>query len=251
MSEVDAVVLAGGVVKGELARAGGSAKKACLNVGNRLMVEYVVEALEGASSIDDIVVAGPPELAEVFSGKGRVRVVNGGEDMVTTALQGARELSEGQFILFVTADVPLIKPDMVDDFISTCRDREYDLYYPIVPREATEAAYSGVRRTYARLKEGVFTGGNLFLVRSSVIARCAENAMRLVKLRKNPLQLARLAGWCLLIKSAFGQVSLKEAEERFSHILGLKGKAVVMPYPEIGIDVDKIEDLNLARQILT
>jgi hypothetical protein len=45
-------------------------------------------------------------------------------------------------------------------------------------------------------------------------------------------------------------LSLENAEKAVSKMVGVKGTAIVSPYPEIGIDVDKYSDLELARKLL-
>ena len=41
---------------------------------------------------------------------------------------------------------------------------------------------------------------------------------------------------------------MAEIEERVRLILGFRGVAVVSPYPEVGIDVDKPQDLALVEE---
>jgi 2-phospho-L-lactate guanylyltransferase (CobY/MobA/RfbA family) len=43
---------------------------------------------------------------------------------------------------------------------------------------------------------------------------------------------------------------LTELEKKVSEMWGLEGAVIICPWPEIGIDVDKPSDLQLARAIL-
>jgi len=45
-------------------------------------------------------------------------------------------------------------------------------------------------------------------------------------------------------------LSIKEIEERIEKILHFKGAAIVTPYAEIGIDVDKPSDLDLVERYI-
>jgi hypothetical protein len=47
------------------------------------------------------------------------------------------------------------------------------------------------------------------------------------------------------------QLSLKDAEAAVCKRLGVKGKAVLCPYPEVGMDVDKPAQLEIVRDTLT
>jgi len=71
-----------------------------------------------------------------------------------------------------------------------------------------------------------------------------------VALRKKPLQMARLLGLYYLLKLITGRLSIAEIERRIEQKLHFKGAAVVTPFAEIGIDVDKPSDLALVREVL-
>ena len=110
-------------------------------------------------------------------------------------------------------------------------------------KEAVEARFPRTKRTYARLREGTFTGGNLLLLDKSLFRKALPLARRVVALRKRPLALARLVGWDVLLKLLLGRLSLAEVEARAQRILGVEARALVTPYPEVGVDVDREEDL--------
>ena len=112
-----------------------------------------------------------------------------------------------------------------------------------------ESRFPDIKRTYASLRDGTFTGGNLFLVRREIISRCLSKAEEFVKLRKSPTALARMVGLGMLLKYFLGQLTIAEAERRVSKIVGAKGCAVISDYPEVGVDVDKASDLEIAKSI--
>jgi hypothetical protein len=144
-------------------------------------------------------------------------------------------------VLVATADIPHLTPEAVRFVLE--RAPEAALVYPIVPKEAVEARFPGNRRTYARLKEGTFTGGNLLLLDKALFFQALPLARRVVALRKRPLALARLIGLDILLKLLLGRLSLPELEARARRILGVEARALVTPHPEVGVDVDKEEDL--------
>ena len=113
----------------------------------------------------------------------------------------------------------------------------------MVPREAVEARWPGMRRTYARLREGRFTGGNLMLLDPALFRGALDMARRVIALRKRPLALARLVGLDILWKLLWGRLAIAEVEARASRILGVPLRALITPYAEVGVDVDKETDL--------
>lgn len=246
-----AVVLAGGKKPG-LNNSKIPVSEALITIGNKYMVEYVVEALRGSKYIDRIVIAGPvKDLERIFGKKTGCLLIQNGDSPVISFLNAMKSIIPYQGkILIVTADVPLVTPQAIDDFIETCSKEEGDLFYPIVSKESNEQKYPGVERTYITLKEGVFTGGNLFFLEADIVHKCAPVAEDLVRLRKKPLRLASYIGLTTLLRYILGMLSLRDVEKKVSEILGVKGSGIISSFPEVGIDVDKESDLILVKKTL-
>jgi hypothetical protein len=69
--------------------------------------------------------------------------------------------------------------------------------------------------------------------------------------RKNPLHLAKLFGWNVLLRFAIRRLTIAQAEERASRIIGARVRAVISPYAEIGVNVDRVSDIALAEQLVS
>ncbi|HHU31653.1 MAG: nucleotidyltransferase family protein [Zhaonellaceae bacterium] len=247
----DAVVLAGSPNRGRLRECSSVENEALIPIGNRVMLDYVVAALLKAKSVGRLVIVGPKiELQKLYGGNSRIMLAESGSTVIDSLKAGIQVLKPQSHILVTTGDIPLLSQEAVDNFIAKCTDREVDVYYPIVPREINERQYPQVKRTYVNLKEGTFTGGNIFLVNPFKVDSCAEKGNQLVNLRKSPLALSRQIGLLFILKFLLKRLSLSEVELQFSKLLSIKGKAIVLDYPEIGIDVDKPSDLELVRKIL-
>ena len=108
-----------------------------------------------------------------------------------------------------------------------------------------------MQRTYVKLREGVFTGGNLALISPKVIRENFEMFKKASAMRKKPLQLCTLLGWKCLFKLILGRLAIHEIEERVAKIFHFTAVGVASPFPEVGIDVDKPSDLQLAREVLS
>jgi len=241
-------VLAGGIAGKEDRLGAGT--KALVPVAGRPMVAWVLQALRRSGGLRRLVLVGPEELAGVAEEE-KIPLVPAGRTAVESALNGAGALPGAEWLLLVTADIPMLTPEAVLDFLDRCRETSADLYYPIVTRRESETAYPGVKRTYVSLKEGTFTGGNMALFRADALPKCARRGQKLVALRKSPLALGWQIGPFFILKFLLRRLSLAEAERRFSELLGVRGKAVITPYPEIGVDVDKPTDLELAWRVLS
>lgn len=250
---IAAIVLAGGQ-KNLTANGNGPEKQneALIKIGSRNMVEYVVEAIRQSEFVRDIIIAGDKKsLEKIFADYKGIFIVEAGVNVIESFKNALKFVDKGkQRILIATADIPLIHREAVDSFLKNCFKLEGELFYPIISKETNEQKYPSSKRTYAELKEGSFTGGNLFVLDARKIDRALPVAERLVQYRKKPIKLASCVGWRILLKYILGRLALKEAEQSVSKLMGLKGRAVICTFPEIGLDVDKDSDLELAKKIL-
>lgn len=247
---IDALVLAGSLNKGPLRTCSTARYEALIPIGKKPMVEYVVDALLGSSRINRIVVVGPEnELKEKFCSN-TIRIVSPQGNIVDNVVKGLAHLPVARRVLVVTGDIPLINTRAIENFIDLCDNQDADLYYPIIPREVLEMSYSSSKRTYVSLKDGVFTGGNVFILNPKVVLRCIPEGEKLIKARKSPLKLCRIVGVMFLIKFLLHSVTLEEAQKKVSNLLDIKGKVVISMDPELGLDVDKPCDLELVNRKL-
>lgn len=244
---VDAVVLAGSSNDGPLKDCSSVRYEALIPVGSKSMVEYVVEALLQARGIRRVLVIGPAaDLTPLLAGE-RVSVADSAGGIMENIEVGLKHLSGERRVLLVTSDIPMLTPRAVENFLDLCGDMSGDLYYPIISKDEVEIKYPSTRRTYVSLKEGVFTGGNMFLLNPDVFQKCLENGQKIIRLRKSPLGLCRLLGVGFVIKFLLRLLTLAEAERKVSQLLGMiKGVVVISKYPEVGVDIDKPNDLELA-----
>lgn len=253
--QYDAVILAGGKNTSELKKIAPYDNEALIIIGNYPMIYYVYTVLRQTKCIKNIVVSGPKEaLRTILPRDENLFFVDGGEDAVESfanavELLCSKDISEK--VLIMPTDIPFITVEAIEDFIKQAEVEEADFYYPVTSKEVNDLKFPGVFRTYVRLKEGIFTGGNLFLIRTQIIEQSLQVAVELVKRRKNPLAMARLFGMGLVIQYLFRKLSIKTAEKRFYKVVGIKGKGIVSAYAEVGVDVDKPSDLELAQKYLS
>jgi CTP:molybdopterin cytidylyltransferase MocA len=53
-----------------------------------------------------------------------------------------------------------------------------------------------------------------------------------------------------VLRYLLGRLTLAEGLKQISHRLGLSAGAVLMPFPEAGIDVDTVDDWKLVEKIV-
>ena len=241
-----AVVLAGGRLSRDLAVATGAQHRALIPINGRPLLERVLDALRGAD-IDRVAVVGARALEPLVGEAARLVPETG--DLVDNLFAGLRALDTASPTLVCTADVPFLRAAHVIEFTRRARATRAALAYPIVSRARCEAVFPGARRTYARLREGVFTGGNLVLVEPRALTGQEARIRALYAARKSPLRLASLLGLPLLWGFLTRTVTLLQLEWKFSQLLGAPTRAVMVAHAELAFDVDKPADLHLAEQL--
>lgn len=247
----DAIILAGGENSGLLRACSDQPYEALIEIAGRPMISFVADALAAVAAIDAIWVVGPADQLHDCPLPANARVVQGGATMLDTIRCGLAHVPAGRRVVVATGDIPLLTPAAVEDFLQRCAMQQAEVYYPIVSRELNDREYPGCKRTYVRFKDGVYTGGNLFLVDPAAVPRCMEVAEKIIANRKNPLQLCRILGWGFVVGFLLGRLSLDKVCSRVSELLDVRGAVIEVQHPEVGIDVDKPSDLSMARTALT
>lgn len=246
----DAVILAGGSQGGEIEKKFGVLNRALLVIRGKFMVEYVIEALRNVSSIKRIIVVGPVPVLQARIGSLVDAVVEAGNDPFESTIKGLGALNTEEKVLVATSDLPLLRAEAVRDFFARCAEVVADFYYPIVRKETYEAKIGGGKRTFVCVKEGCFTGGNLLLLDPKVVEAKKDWIARVVASRKNPIAIARLLGLRIIMKLLTHRLTIRDVEDRVEKILGVRGRAIITPYAEIGFDVDTVEHVSLAEKLL-
>lgn len=245
---VDCILLAGGG-DSDLTRQEEVSNKALLKIEGKEMIWYVLNSFRKLEEIERIVLVGPEAELGYLKGEFSIEIIPGEGSIMQNIVAGNRQLKTNRHVLISSSDIPLVTPGAVRDFLAKCHPFDYDFYYPIVTRESSEKQFPGVRRTYVTLREGTFTGGNIFLVNPAMIEPSAPVIEKFLEERKNPLKMVRLLGPGFLLLFLSKRMTLRRLEKRFSQLLSLKAKAIISEYPALSFDVDKPDDLELARRI--
>lgn len=249
--KMDAIVTAGGIPQpGEpLYEYTQGQSKALLDVAGKPMIQWVLDALNAAQSVGNVVVVGLPEDSGLIGSKIGGYLPNQG-GMLNNIKAGIAKITslnpEVRHILLVSSDIPTITSEMVDWVVNTAQQTDEDAYYNIIPRETMEKRFPGSKRTYTRFKDIELCGGDMNVVRASLSTN-DEFWEKVIASRKNALKQASLVGFDTLILLLFHAITLEGAVKKVTKRIGLTGRALVCPYAEVGMDVDKPNQLEIVR----
>ena len=259
MNGFNALVLAGRRDSADpLAEVRGETHRALLEVVGVPMLVRVVRALRASSSVDRVAVSiddpdafeAVPELRELEA-RGEIThhsSLPSPSRSVQDALNG-RLL--GDRMLVTTADHALLTPKIIDHFVACAEESDADVAVGVVAESVLRATFPSTTRTYLRFRDGGYSGANLFAFRSRQALRAAEFWVRAEAFRKRPWRLASAFGPMTLLLFATRRLSLEEALERASRVIGCRIRAVPLPFAEAAIDVDRPSDLDLVSEILS
>lgn len=230
-----------------LAQAYGARARGFIPVHGRPMLQCVVTTLRACGC--EVVVVGADTLREEVRARADVNFVSAPMAISRKLRAGMEALGHPHQALMCAADSPFASVEGLRAFMQTVIERRLDLAYPIIPREVSDAAFPGGRRTYVKMREGTFTGGNFLVLSDEFVIEAGDWIDRFFAARKSPLKLANMLGWPLALKLALGRLSIDEAERLFTKRVGARAAAVISRDAGMGFDIDKREDLELAERV--
>jgi len=245
------VILAGGSTPQIILDAGETEReRAFIDIGGRPMLEWVLDVVKGSDCCGEILCIGnSSRMMSAFDLKPE-EVADDKGSMLENFVTGMERFKSHPRVLSMTCDIPLLTVESLRDIVDSIADIDAEIYYPIVDVKHFDEKFPGGKRTTQNLKEGTFTGGNVFILNPERVLDNRDKIESVIRDRKSPAKLVRLFGLSFIMKFVFKQLDLKGLENKASQILGAKMRGVITHYPEIGFDVDKPEDLTMVREIV-
>ena len=255
---MDAIILAGGIPGPDepLYPLTQDQSKSLLDIGGKPMVEWVIDALEGSSVIDRIVVVGLSSNYHLKS-KNDLILADDTGSMLSNIKTGSEILARDyqnphdHHAILAASDIPAITPAMVDWEAEKISQSDHDIYYSLITRQTMETRFPGSRRSFYKIKDAEVCGGDLNAIRLTLMTDPSAKWQQLVNARKNAFKQAALIGFDTLFMLLFRQFTIDSIGPWLSQRLEIKGRVFLNPYAETGMDIDKPEQLDLIRKDLS
>ena len=249
---MDAVVIAGGIPNPEdplYTYLKGDAK-ALVDIAGKPMVQWVLDALSESKRVKNVILVGLSPKNALICSKPLHYLTNQGR-MLSNIVAGINKSVEldkkSKYVLVVSSDIPALKAHMVDSLVDTAMETQDDLYYGICMKDVMEARFPGSNRTYTKLKDMEVCGADVNLTHVRMATEHLDTGEDLLGARKSPLKQASKLGLGLLFSLFTRQLTIEDAVRRISERIGIKGRAIIWPYAEAAMDVDKPHQLELLR----
>lgn len=239
-----------------LLAASGACCKAMVKIDGAPMLERVVGALLDSPRVGHIVISGPREqqlpgsdfLAAALA-RGAINWTAPQDSPSNSAYRAMQALPNDTPVLVTTADHPLLRADIVDDFVRRSLESGADVGVGLTDYAAIHTRFPSAKKTVTRFRDGGYCGCNLFTFMTPASHRVAAAWRRVEQQRKNPLRIISQLGWWSVFRYLLGWMTLNQALGELSQRLHVRIAPVHLPYPEAAIDVDSIADQRLVEGI--
>ncbi len=233
-----------------LLRHAGTRHKALIPIAGAPMILHVARALVDSGYVAHLIVVGlgaehgvpfPMPVTYVPEAGGILENALAGVEALARIIPGAER------VMLCSTDIPMITGEMIRYLVDTALATGADVCYTAVRRETMEARFPGSGRSFARLRDGQFAGGDVHLANPAVFDRDRALINDILGARKNNLKQARMIGLGFLLKFLTRRLTVADGERKAQSILGVPCRVIIVRYAELGMDVDKPHQLDLVR----
>jgi CTP:molybdopterin cytidylyltransferase MocA len=224
--------------------------KALIPIAGEPMILHVARSLADSGYVQHLVIVGlGPEEDVAFPLPATFVPEAGG--IVENFLAGAAALEQiapgAERLILCSTDIPLVTGEMIRYLVDTALASGADICYTVVQREVMEARFPGSGRTFVRLKEGQFAGGDVHVINPAVLSSNRQLMDEILGARKNYLAQARIIGVGFLLKLLLRRLTIADGERKGEQIFGVPCHVLPARYAELGMDVDKPRQLDQVR----
>ncbi|MCP4035889.1 MAG: NTP transferase domain-containing protein [bacterium] len=258
----DVLVLAGRRdANDELARAAGATHRVLLDIAGEPMLARVLTTLATHDRTDAILLCSDapdllkevPQIADMIE-QSRVCLLPAAATPSNSVLAGIDALAArgpaGKPLLVTTADHALLDHEMLDYFLDAACASGADVTVGLVPETLIAQRFPEAKRTYLPFRGERYSGANLFAFMTPAARNVALFWRAAEQHRKSPWRMVRTFGLLSLLLFLLRRLDLVGAFRRVSATIGARVDPVRMPMAEAAVDVDKVSDWQLVRQIL-
>ena len=241
-----------------LAQAGGVSHKCFIDIAGEPMLRRVVRAVAESGRVGRIVVA--IEQKSMAEAKALLAPIPGAEDIVYvpskanigTSVTGAVEAVPDALPLIVTTgDNALHTAEMLRFFCDALDEVKADGALGLTPASYILAKYPEGNRAFHRFRDGAFSSCNLYALLTPRSLKGPQVFNSGGQFGKKPKRLIGAFGLAAFLLYKSRLVSLRTFLSFLSRAIGVKAAPVLMPFAEGPIDVDRMQDWELANRIIS
>ena len=252
---MDVIITAGGIPrpKHPIYKYTKGKPKALLDIAGKPMIQWVLDAVSEAKSVGHVAVVGL-DGSVGLSCKKPMSVIPNHYNMVENLRAGARKILElnpsTEYVMTCTSDIPMVTPEAFDWIVEQAQTSRHEFYLTMITKEAMMRRYPGSKRRTDRFTDIEVRGADITVVEPRIILQNGI-ADTLKQLRHNTWNQLMFIGFNTLLLIRLRRLDLAGFAKRLAKKHGLDWSPLVCPFPEIAMDVDFPQELELARHVLS
>jgi CTP:molybdopterin cytidylyltransferase MocA len=244
-----------------LAQAGGVSHKCFIDIAGEPMLRRVVRAVAESGrfarlivAIEEEAMAEAREILAPVPGAQDILYVPSKDNIATSVTAAAAAHPDALPMVITTGDNPLHTAKMVAHFcdaLGPLAAAGYDGAIGLTPARYILDKYPGETRAFHRFRDGAFSSCNIYaLMTKRAIERGPEIFRTGGQFGKKPKRLIGAFGLFAFLVYKSRLVSLSVFLRLLGRAIGIKTAPVLMPFAEGPIDVDRMQDWDLANRIV-
>ena len=235
--------------------------KALLPMAGKRVLDWQLDAMIESPNISDIYIIGlSPE--EFPSDHDLKYIQYERNSSILEKIKFGSQILEKSYpdlehIIICSGDAPGITTSSINQFFDIFRqNQDADLLIGVVPEDITLKYFPNHRRVIGKFKDLSVYPGEMYVFRHKIIPVIEDEIFQMTLKRRQfdrqkdtskLVPVLKYLGrkprlWLLIIKYGLGVLSLSELESILSRVYNLKMKAIIIPDPGFGMDLDLPED---------
>ena len=235
--------------------------KALLPMAGKRVLDWQLEAMIESPDINDIYLIGlsPDDFPSDLDLKYIQYERN--SSILEKIKYGSRILQKAypglDHVIVCSGDAPGVTTSSINQFFDMFRQNlDADLLIGVVPEDITLKFFPNHRRVIGKFKELSVYPGEMYVFRHKIIPVIEDEILQMTLKRRQfdrhkdtskLIPVLKYLGrkpslWLLIIKYGLGLLSISELESILSRVYNLKMKAIIIPDPGFGMDLDLPED---------
>ena len=254
-----ALVLAAnrGGARDPLAEAGGVSHKSFIDIAGEPMLRRVVRSVIDSGRVRRVLIAIEEEsredarrILEPLGAAERMLFVPSRENIAESVDAVTRAFPEALPLVITTGDNALHTGEMVRFFCDALDGVDADAALGLTPAHYILDKYPGGTRAFHRFRDGQFSSCNIYALLTPASLKAARVFKSGGQFGKKPKRLIGAFGIVAFLAYKSRLFRLETFMKFLSRAIGVRTAPVLMPFAEGPIDVDRMQDWELAQRIV-
>jgi molybdopterin-guanine dinucleotide biosynthesis protein A len=259
INKINVAVLAGGVNTVSLFEGYTPGYKCLIPLKGRPMIQFALDAIGDVPQVERICIVGPEKIRRALEHPARYEYTPGGNSLGESIFNGMRYFSDSPVVLLVPADLPLVTPLSVINFLKNCGGIETSdnaaILWAMIPEESFTGPFVKITKGYNRFRDVSVCHGNLLLITPSILKnqKIVSRIDAVYDARKSSVKAAVAAGLFVGAAYAVGVhflrvMTLKQTARILSRHLAVEIIPVILEHPEVAVDIDTPDDYVFVQE---